>query len=58
MHVEIGGLAGVIAPMIGKEPPDLSGWVSSGAAPTFLKLHGFLYLGGPQWTLQLISPEW
>ena len=58
IHIEIGGMEGIIAPVIGKEPPDLDAWVSSGEAPTFLKLHGILYLGGPQWTLQLVSPEW
>jgi len=58
IHVDIGGLSGVIAPIIGKEPPDLEAWITTGEAPTFLKLHGTLFLGGPQWTLQLISPEW
>ena len=58
VHVDIGGVEGVVAPVIGKEPPDLDAWVTSGDAPTFLKLHGILYLGGPQWTLQLASPQW
>ena len=58
IHVEIGGVEGILAPIVGKEPPDLDAWVSMGEAPTFLKLHGFLFLGGPQWTLQLSSPEW
>ncbi len=58
LHVEIGGVEGVIAPLVGKEPPDMDAWVSSGAAPTLLKLRIFLFVGGPLWTLQLASPEW
>ena len=58
IHVEIGGVEGVIAPVIGKEPPDMDAWISAGEAPTTLKLRAFLFVGGPLWTLQLISPQW
>lgn len=58
IHIEIGGLEGMVAPVIGKEPPDMRAWVSSGEAPTFLKMHGIVFIGGPEWTLQLISPQW
>ncbi len=58
IHIEIGGIAGAVAPVIGKEPPDLNAWVTSGEAPTFLKMRGILFLGGPEWTLQLMSPQW
>ncbi|MGI4852954.1 MAG: hypothetical protein ACRYF4_02760 [Janthinobacterium lividum] len=58
LHVEIGGFTGVVAPLIGKEPPDMNAWVSSGEAPTFLKLYGFLYVGGPMVRLELASPQW
>ena len=58
IHIEIGGIEGVVAPVIGKEPPDYGAWISAGEAPTFLKMRGILYEGGPIWTLQLTSPEW
>ena len=58
IHTEIGGVEGILAPVIGKEPPDMEAWVSSGDAPTFLKLHAFMFDGGPLWTLQLSSPVW
>jgi hypothetical protein len=58
IHTEIGGVEGVLAPLVGKVPPDMDAWVSSGEAPTFLKLHAFLFDGGPLWTLQLSSPVW
>ena len=58
IHIDIGGIQGMVAPVIGKEPADMEAWVSAGEAPTFLRLHAFLYDGGPLWTLQLASPEW
>ena len=58
LHVEIGGLEGLVAPLVGKQPPDMTAWVTAGGSPTFLRLHGFLYLGGPMWMLQLASPQW
>jgi hypothetical protein len=33
-------------------------WVAGGEAPTFVKLEGPLYLGGPIWRIQLMSPVW
>ena len=58
VHVELGGIAGVVAPIIGKEPPDLYFWVVEDAVPTFLRLNGFLYQGGPIWSIDLSSPTW
>ncbi|MGI4758646.1 MAG: hypothetical protein ACRYGF_17570 [Janthinobacterium lividum] len=58
LHIDIGGIAGVVAPIIGKEPPDLTAWITSGAAPTFLKINSFLYLGGPMLQMELASPSW
>lgn len=58
LHVEIGGIAGMVAPLLGKQPEDTQAWVSEGEAPTFLRLQGALYLKGPIWTMELTSPEW
>jgi hypothetical protein len=58
VHVELGGLAGVIAPMIGKEPADSYIWVSVGQVPAFIRAETPLYLGGPQLLTELISPVW
>jgi len=58
MHIELGGLAGMIAPMIGKQPPDSRGWVVPGEVPSFAKLEGAFYPGGPVWTVELSSPVW
>lgn len=56
MHVDIGGIAGVIAPLIGKQPPDTDLWVIPGDAPAFVGFQGPLYNGGPIWRLNLVSP--
>jgi hypothetical protein len=58
IHVEIGGISGIIAPLIGKEPDDMSVWITQGDAPTFVKFQGALYLGGPNWRIELESPVW
>ena len=56
--MEIGGLAGVIAPMIGKEPPDTHVWISGGQVPAFIRSEEPLYFGGPILRTELVSPVW
>jgi hypothetical protein len=58
VHIEIGGIAGVIAPVIGKQPSDIKMWVSIDEVPVFLKMEGPLYQKGPIWTMELVSPVW
>jgi len=58
VKVEIGGVAGVIAPLVGKQPPDTHVWIQGGTAPGFVKMQGPLYSGGPIWVIQLASPVW
>jgi hypothetical protein len=56
VKVKIGGIAGVIAPLVGKQPPDIHVWVLAGNAPAFVKLEGPLYDGGPVWRVELATP--
>jgi hypothetical protein len=58
IKVEIGGVTGVIAPLLGKQPPDLHVWILGGEAPVFVKTEGPLYYGGPIWRIELVSPVW
>jgi len=58
LKVEIGGVAGVVAPLLGKQPPDIHVWILGGEAPAFVKSEGPLYLGGPIWRIELTSPVW
>jgi hypothetical protein len=57
LHVELGGMTGMIAPMIGKQPPDYHIWILPGDAPAFIREEGPLYEGGPIWRIEQISPE-
>jgi len=56
VHVDIGGVSGLLAPIFGKQPPDSHVWILGGEAPAFVKAEQQLYLGGPQWAIELIAP--
>jgi hypothetical protein len=58
VKVEIGGIAGMIAPLVGKQPADTKIWVVHEGAPAFVRADQALYLGGPIWSIQMTSPEW
>ena len=47
VKVELGGVAGVVAPIIGKKPADTMVWVLPGAAPGLVRQIGQLYNEGP-----------
>jgi len=56
VKVKIGGVAGLVAPLLGKQPPDTHVWILIGDAPAFVKLEGPLYAGGPVWRIELATP--
>lgn len=56
IHFEIGGMAGAIAPMLGKQPSDVHVWIAGGTAPAFIREEGQLYEGGPILRIEQISP--
>jgi hypothetical protein len=56
VKVKVGGFAGFLAPLLGKQPPDMHVWVLPGDAPAFVKLEGQFYDGGPIWRVELSSP--
>jgi hypothetical protein len=58
LKVDIGGLKGVLAPLLGKQPPDSHVWILGGEAPAFVKSEQPLYFGGPIWRIELVSPAW
>jgi hypothetical protein len=58
VKVEIGGLAGLIAPLLGKQPEDTSVWILGGDAPGFVRSEGQFYQGGPIWRIELASPDY
>lgn len=58
VKIEIGGLAGVVAPLVGKQPEDTHVWILGGEAPAFVRSEGQLYQGGPVWRIDLLCPTW
>jgi hypothetical protein len=58
VKVEIGGLTGWIAHVMGKIPPPTHVWILGGEAPAFVKSEGPLFMNGPVWRIELASPTW
>jgi hypothetical protein len=58
IRVEIGGIAGFLAPLLGKQPQDSHAWVLDGDAPAFVRLEGPLFMDGPSWRIEPVSPVW
>jgi hypothetical protein len=46
-----------VAPLIGKQPPDIHIWILKSEAPTFLEFEGPLYKDGPVWRIEGIAPQ-
>jgi hypothetical protein len=55
-HIE--GAAGVIAPLVGKQPADTHIWVFGGNAAAVLKSEGPLEPEGPIWRIAMTNPVW
>jgi hypothetical protein len=58
VKIELGGVAGVVAPVLGKEPPDIHVWILQGEAPAFVREEGPMSNEGPVWRIELASPKW
>lgn len=58
VKIDIGGITGVAAKLVGKQPPPVDLWIAAGNAPVFLKSEGALYDAGPIWRIELVSPIW
>jgi hypothetical protein len=58
VKVEIGGLKGVLAKLVGKQPLDTSVWILGGEAPGFVRSEGQFYRDGPVWRIELAAPDY
>ena len=58
LKVDLGGFAGLVAPVIGKQPPDSHVWILGGDAPAFLRGQQPFYSDAPLWTIELAAPQW
>ena len=57
VKVDIGGIKGLIAPLIGKKPPDSHVWILRGDVPAFIRSEQVFYADGPVWRTELVSPR-
>jgi hypothetical protein len=57
VKVEIEGIAGLIAPVIGKQPPDTHVWIVKSEAPTFIESEGPLSQDSPVWRIEVTAPD-
>ena len=58
IKLEVGGLTGVVASLVGKDPPDTRYWLIPGDIPAFGKFEGAMFLNGPTWRIEQIPIEW
>ncbi len=58
LKVDIGGITGVLASLLGKVPPDSHVWILEGEAPAFVRSQAPMFIGGPLWQTELVSPVW
>jgi hypothetical protein len=57
VKVEIGGIAGVVAPLVGKEPKEASVWIVRGEAPGFIASESQFFQDAPLWRIELAAPN-
>lgn len=57
VKLEVTGITGVVASLLGKEPPDARYWFAAGDVPAFVRFEGAMYLHGPIWHLEQTLPE-
>ena len=57
VKIEIGGIAGVVAPLLGKQPKDASVWIVRGVAPGFVASESQFYQDAPLWRIELAAPS-
>ena len=53
IKLDLGGIAGVVAPLVGKQPADVMIWVLEGAAPLIVREDAQLSEGGPIVSIRL-----
>jgi hypothetical protein len=57
VNLEIGGVTGVVASLVGKTPPDLRYWLVPGEIPAFVRFEGAMFLNGPVWRVEMAGVE-
>jgi hypothetical protein len=57
IKTEIGGVAGLVAPIVGKQPPDAHVWILTGDVPAFIRSDAPLTGSGPVVRTELAVPD-
>ena len=58
IRIDLGGLAEVLAPILGKKPPESRLWILYGEAPTFLASDTPLAAATPPLRMEVVGPFW
>ncbi len=58
IDLEVAGVLGLVAPVIGKAPPDLTYWLVRDGAPAFVRFEGPLFDDGPVWRAEVAALRW
>jgi hypothetical protein len=58
IELEIGGVKGIVADLLGKSPPEFRYWLTTGAVPGFVKFEGPMEAKGPRRRVELAAPSW
>jgi len=58
VKMELPGVVGVVASIVGKDPPDIRYWMTNGPGHGFVKFEGPMFLKGPVWRVELTGPRW
>jgi hypothetical protein len=56
VKIHIPGIAGLLAPLVGKQPSDMKVSVIGGPVPSFVRFEGPLYAQGPVWRIEVTTP--
>jgi len=52
------GFKGVLASIVGKQPPEVRMWIAPEPAPVLVRFEGALFVDGPPWRIDLAAPRW
>jgi hypothetical protein len=52
------GVKGMLASVVGKQPPEVRIWIAPEPAPVLVRFEGALYVDGPVWRIELSAPRW
>jgi hypothetical protein len=58
MKLELGGVTGIVASVVGKKLPNVRYWIATGPAPAFVKFEGQMFVDAPTWRIELTGPRW